>query len=67
MTEKKLLDVKDMAKRLGVNASWLYRRTSEGTIPFIKMGKYVRFDPDEVMAHLRKDTNEPKSRSSEES
>jgi hypothetical protein len=30
------------------------------------MGKYVRFDPDEVMKHLRKDTNESKSRSSEE-
>ena len=38
----------DLAEFLGVNVSWIYKRTRTGgpdTIPHIKLGKYLRFDP----------------------
>ena len=52
MTDR-LVDVKEMASILGVPVSWLYQRTCRGQIPRLKVGKYVRFSPEEVMAFLR--------------
>lgn len=54
-----LLGVTGMAKILGVPPSRLYRETmrrGEGTIPRIKIGKYVRFDPTAVIDYLKKQT-----------
>jgi hypothetical protein len=41
-----------LADRLKVPVSWVYQRTRLGqqAIPHVKMGKYVRFDWDEVIA-----------------
>lgn len=50
---KKLIDVQEMARILNVPVSWLYERTRVGTIPCVRIGKYVRFDPQEVLAFLR--------------
>jgi excisionase family DNA binding protein len=52
-----LLTIQEMAKRLKVPVSWLYARTRQsgpGTIPRIKVGKYLRFRIDEVMEWLLK-------------
>ena len=51
----RLITVQEMAKILGVPVSWLYQRTRLGpeTIPFIRVGKYIRFSPEEVVAFLR--------------
>ena len=49
-----LVDVKEMARILTVPTSWLYERTRRGTIPCLRCGKYIRFDPDEVLAFLRR-------------
>lgn len=46
-----LIDINEMAARLKVKRSWLYRKTmlkGPGTIPRIRIGKYLRFDPDAV-------------------
>lgn len=51
---EKLVDVREMARVIGVPVSWLYERTRLGTIPCIRIGKYVRFDPAEVLAFFRK-------------
>jgi len=50
MTEDRLVTVQEMAMILNVPVSWLYQRTRLGTkvIPHLKLGKYVRFDPEEV-------------------
>lgn len=50
-----LVDVKEMARILNIPASWIYQRTRIGpsAIPFVKVGKYVRFDPQEVLAFFR--------------
>lgn len=52
----KLVDVREMAAILRVPVSWLYQRTHLGpcAIPFVKLGKYVRFDPEEVLAFFKR-------------
>ncbi|HVO66703.1 MAG TPA: helix-turn-helix domain-containing protein [Syntrophales bacterium] len=52
----RLLTVKEMANVLRVKPSWLYARTRKATnaiIPHVRVGKYIRFDADSVMAALK--------------
>jgi excisionase family DNA binding protein len=52
---KKLWNIDKVAEHLDVPKGWIYQRTrdrSPSTIPFYKVGKYLRFDPDEVQAWL---------------
>jgi len=51
MSINNLISVKDLAKILNVPKSWIYQRTRMGpsAIPHVKIGKYVRFNPDEVV------------------
>jgi len=47
-----LITPKEMAERLRVPLSWLYRRTrarGPGAIPRLRVGKYVRFNIAAVM------------------
>lgn len=57
MQTEEFITVGDLAKRLKVPASWVYQRTRLGqeAIPHVKMGKYVRFNWNEVIAFLRAD------------
>jgi excisionase family DNA binding protein len=51
-----LLTVDDLAKQLKVKPSWIYgetRKTGKGSIPRIKVGKYLRFRLEEVMDWLK--------------
>jgi excisionase family DNA binding protein len=48
-----LIGIKEMAKILSINPSWLYSKTRTKEIPFYKIGKYVRFDPDEVLKWIK--------------
>lgn len=43
-----LLDVASLADRLGVSERFVRRLVDQRRIPFHKIGKYVRFHPDEV-------------------
>lgn len=38
------LKIGEAAKRIGMSVSWLYKRVAEGTIPYLKIGRAVRFD-----------------------
>lgn len=51
-----LVNIQEMARILGVHVNWLYQRTRLGhqAIPHLKVGRYVRFDVDEVMNFLKK-------------
>jgi excisionase family DNA binding protein len=52
-----LLSVEEIAERLNVPASWVYSRTREkgpDAIPRLKVGKYVRFELEKVLAWIRK-------------
>lgn len=56
MQGNKLVTVQEMAEMLQVPVSWLYSRTRFGaeSIPHVKLGKYIRFDPQEVIEFFRK-------------
>ncbi len=54
-TQTNLVDVSEMASILRVPKSWIYQRTRQGqsAIPHVKLGIYVRFDPEEVIKFFR--------------
>ena len=57
MAEHDFLTIDEMAEVLKVPKSWLYPRTREtglGCIPRVKVGKYLRFRFDDVMAWIEK-------------
>ena len=61
MSTGELITVQELAKKLKVPVSWVYQRTrllGQEAIPHVKMGKYVRFDWDEVVEFLEENTNE---------
>lgn len=45
----KLLTVPEVAELIGVRPSTIYQWTHQGFIPYVKIGKLVRFKPDAVM------------------
>jgi excisionase family DNA binding protein len=51
-----LLTVDELAAVLKVSASWVYEHTRTrrraARLPYIKIGKYIRFDPQAVRAFL---------------
>ena len=42
------LTVEEIAQYLKVRKSWIYEKTRLGEIPYIKIGKYLRFRAEEV-------------------
>ncbi len=53
-----LLTIDELAKELKVPKSWIYSRTrmaGENSIPKLKVGKYLRFNLEEVLAWVRKE------------
>ncbi len=44
------LDVPGLAALLRVPESWVYERTAAKAIHFHKVGRYIRFTPDDVAA-----------------
>ena len=55
MNANALVTPKELAEILKVPVSWIYQRTRLGTaaIPFIRVGRYVRFDPQQVIVFLK--------------
>jgi len=52
-----LLTISELAKKLKVKRSWLYSRSrekGEDAIPRVKLGKYLRFQENVVMAWVIK-------------
>ncbi len=47
MTER-LVDAAVIAERLGVPVSWVRESARSGAIPCVRLGRYVRFDLDDV-------------------
>ncbi len=46
------LNVEEAAVLIGVKKSWLYERTRVNAVPHLKIGKYLRFDREELLAWL---------------
>ena len=49
-----LLTVEEAADLLRVKVSWLYERTRSNEVPHLKLGKYLRFDEEELRAWARR-------------
>ena len=43
-----LIDVPALAADLGVTQRFIRRLVAEDRVPFLKIGKFVRFDPNEI-------------------
>lgn len=50
MVTEPLFGVKEAARRLGVPTSWVYQATDKGQVPYLRIGRYIRFDPVEFTA-----------------
>ena len=50
---RRLVTVQEMAAILRVPKSWLYERTRHNQIPHLKLGRYVRFEPEHVIAYFK--------------
>ena len=50
MEQEELLTIEELSMLLRVPRSWLYERTRRNEIPCFKIGKYLRFRREEVLA-----------------
>jgi excisionase family DNA binding protein len=51
-----LLTIDELAEKLHVSKEWVYKQTykkNKGSIPRLKVGKYLRFDWERVQAWLK--------------
>jgi len=48
------VDIKEMARLLGVSASTIYVRARAGEVPPVRVGRLWRFFPSEVRSHLER-------------
>jgi excisionase family DNA binding protein len=56
---KQYLDIAALAERLRIKRSTLYAWAAQGTIPHLKLGRLLRFDPDEIEAWLHDQRRNP--------
>lgn len=52
MDKNKLLTIDEMAEILCVKKSWIYQKSHRKAIPFVKVGRFLRFQPEEVIKHF---------------
>lgn len=50
-----LVDAKEISQLTGIPLSTIYKSCRDGSTPHYRLGRAVRFDPDEVLASMRKD------------
>jgi excisionase family DNA binding protein len=55
-----LWDANGVARYLKVSRSWVYQKTEAGTLPCLRVGGLVRFDPATVRAFARGEVQPPK-------
>ncbi len=54
-----LMDVQELAQYMKVDESWIYARTGQQRIPYIKKGKYLLFRRSEIDKWLQQDAVKP--------
>ena len=60
MNKQKLINADELSDHLNVPVSWVRRQTRLRAIPFIKAGRYVRFDLERVLEVLNERTDDGK-------
>ncbi len=56
---EKFMDIKELSDKLGVEVSTIYKWTHQRKIPFVHVGKLVRFSEAAVMTWLQQRTVSP--------
>lgn len=56
-----LMNIAELAQYMKVDESWIYTRTGQQRIPFIKKGKYLLFRRSEIDKWLQQDAVKPLS------
>lgn len=59
-----LLTVQEAAERLGTSARFIRRLRAERRLTFIKLGKHLRIDSDDLDAYVEAGRQEPRHRAS---
>ena len=59
----RLVDAKGAAELLGVPRTWVAAEARADRIPHVRLGRYVRFDPDELLAWAKARQRGPINRS----
>lgn len=54
---KKLLSVIELSKILNIPVATIYYKVHRRELPFIKIGRHLRFDLDEVIKFFREETS----------
>jgi excisionase family DNA binding protein len=49
---ERLLSVREVAEMLNVREWWVYIKTETRDLPFVKLGRYLRFRPSDIEAYL---------------
>ncbi len=62
MSTERLLTIADLAARLAVKENWLYQNHRTLGLPAIKLGNRLSWDPGDVHAFLKAQTNDGGSR-----
>ena len=52
--DNEILDASGMEARTGVPASWFAENARKGNIPYLKFGKYIRFDLYKTLKAVKK-------------
>lgn len=60
-----LLTVKEVADLLRVTPMTIYRAVDQGTIPFVRFGRTIRFDRDALESYLQTPKDKPRNRPNE--
>ena len=52
---ERFITAQELSMLLNVPITWVWSRARQGKIPFLRVGKYMRFDEAEVIEFLRKE------------
>ena len=56
---RRVIDIETLALHLGDSIRHLRRLVAESRIPYIKVGHFIRFDPEQIQRWLDNRTTEP--------
>ncbi len=57
--EETLWTVTQVCTYLQASRAWVYKRAEDGTLPCIRLGGFVRFDPEVVRAWVKGQASKP--------
>jgi excisionase family DNA binding protein len=50
MTDDRLIDAREVAELLNLPVRWVREATRDGRLPVVRLGRYRRYDADDVLA-----------------